>query len=66
MAIRRIGQILVDLGFLTEERLEMLLEEQQQRPGEMLGQIAMSMGLITDEQLAQALAAARHAGDQPE
>jgi type IV pilus assembly protein PilB len=56
MAIRRIGQILVDLGFITESRLEMLLEEQQQRPGEMLGQIAMSMGLITDEQLAQALA----------
>ena len=56
MAIRRIGQILVDLGFLTDEQLEMLLEEQQQRPGEMLGQIAISMGLITDEQLAQALA----------
>ena len=32
MAIRRIGQILVDLGFLREEQLEMLLEEQQQRP----------------------------------
>ena len=44
MAIRRIGQILVDLGFLREEQLEMLLEEQQQRPGEMFGQIAMSMG----------------------
>ena len=56
MAIRRIGQILVDLGFITDEQLEMLLEEQQQRPGEMLGQIAISMGLITDEQLAQALA----------
>jgi type IV pilus assembly protein PilB len=56
MAIRRIGQILVDLGFLREEQLEMLLEEQAQRPGEMLGQIAMSMGLITDEQLAQGLA----------
>jgi type IV pilus assembly protein PilB len=56
MAMRRIGQILVDLGFLTEERLEMLLEEQQQRPGEMLGHIAVSMGLITDDQLAQALA----------
>ena len=55
MAIRRIGQILVDLGFLSDEQLEMLLEEQQQRPGEMIGQIAMSMGLITDEQLAQAL-----------
>lgn len=56
MAIRRIGQILVDLGFLREDRLEALLEEQQQRPGEMLGQIAMSLGLITDDQLAQALA----------
>src|SRR3989304_8403858 len=56
MAIRRIGQILVDLGFLSEDRLEMLLEEQQQRPGEMLGHIAVSMGLITDDQLAQGLA----------
>ncbi len=55
MAIRRIGQILVDLGFLTEDRVEMLLEEQRQRPGELFGQIALSMGLITDEQLAQAL-----------
>ena len=56
MAIRRIGQILVDLGFISEEQLEMLLDEQQQRPGELLGQIAMSIGLISDEQLAQALA----------
>ena len=45
MAIRRIGQILVDLGFLRESQLEMLLEEQQQRPGEMLGQIAIGLGL---------------------
>ena len=56
MAIRRIGQILVDLGFLAPDRLPMLLEEQQQRPGEMLGQIAISLGLISDDQLAQALA----------
>jgi type IV pilus assembly protein PilB len=56
MAIRRIGQILVDLGFLREEQLETLLEEQQQRPGEMFGQIAMSLGMITDDQLAQGLA----------
>ena len=56
MAIRRIGQILVDLGFLHEEQLETLLEEQQQRPGEMFGQIAIGMGLITDDQLAQGLA----------
>ncbi len=56
MAIRRIGQILVDLGFITDDKLEMLLEEQQQRPGEMFGQIAISMGLINEDQLAQALA----------
>ena len=56
MAIRRIGQILVDLGFITDDQLEMLLDEQRRRPGELLGKLAESMGLITDEQLAQALA----------
>ncbi len=56
MAIRRIGQILVDLGFITERQLEALLEEQQQRPGEMLGKVAISMSMISEEQLAQALA----------
>jgi type IV pilus assembly protein PilB len=56
MAIRRIGQILVDLGYITDEQLEMLLEEQEQQPGEQLGKIAEEMGLITDEQLSQALA----------
>ena len=56
MAIRRIGQIFVDLGFISDEQLEVLLDEQQQRPHELIGQIALSMNLITDEQLAQALA----------
>ncbi|MGQ9762936.1 MAG: GspE/PulE family protein [Thermogutta sp.] len=56
MALRRIGQILVDLGFITESQLGMLLEEQKQHKGELLGQIAIRMGLINDDQLAQALA----------
>jgi type IV pilus assembly protein PilB len=56
MALRRIGQILVDLGFITESQLEMVLEEQKQHKGELLGQIAIRMGLINDDQLAQALA----------
>jgi type IV pilus assembly protein PilB len=56
MAIRRLGQILVDLGFISDEQLEMLLEEQQNRPGELIGKVAESMGLISDDQLAQALA----------
>jgi type IV pilus assembly protein PilB len=54
--MRRIGQVLVDLGFLRENQLSALLREQHQRPGELLGQIAVSLGLINDEQLAQALA----------
>jgi type IV pilus assembly protein PilB len=56
MAMRRIGQILVDLGFITDEQLEMLLEDQQRRPGQLLGKMAETMGLVSDEQLAQALA----------
>ena len=34
MAMRRIGQILVDLGFISDEQLELLLEEQEQHPGD--------------------------------
>ncbi len=56
MVVRKIGQILVDLGFITDEQLEVILEEQQQRPGALLGRIAEDMGLITDDQLATALA----------
>jgi type IV pilus assembly protein PilB len=56
MALRRIGQILVDLGFLTEEQVDIVLEEQQHRPGELFGRIAVELGFCTQEQVAQALA----------
>ena len=56
MAIRRIGQIFVDLGFITDDQLEALLEEQQQHPGQLLGKVAEAQGLINEEQLSQALA----------
>jgi len=55
MAIRRIGQILVDMGFISDDQLEMLLEEQQNRPGTLLGKIAIELNLVTEEQLVQAL-----------
>ena len=55
MAIRRIGQIFIDLGFMSEDQLKMGLAEQKHRPGMLIGKIAEEMGLITDEQLAQAL-----------
>jgi type IV pilus assembly protein PilB len=56
MAIRKLGQIFVDLGFITDDQLQVLLEEQQQQPGALIGRIAEDMALITDDQLAQALA----------
>ncbi|MFI4874233.1 MAG: GspE/PulE family protein [Blastopirellula sp. JB062] len=57
MAIRRLGQILVDLGFISDEQLVLLLEEQeQQAEHQPIGKIAEDMNLITDDQLVQALA----------
>lgn len=56
MAIRRIGQILVELKYIDPKQLETLLAEQKQRPGELLGKIGLQMDMITEEQLAKALA----------
>ena len=56
MAPRRIGQILVDLGFLTDEQRDIVLEEQEQQPGALFGKVAEDMQLITEEQLIQGLA----------
>jgi len=55
MAIRRIGQIFVDMGFISDEQLNLLLEEQQQRPGTLLGKIAQELNMVTEEQLVQSL-----------
>ena len=60
MAGRRLGQVFVDLGFIDDDQLEMLVEEQQQQPGQLIGRVAEQMGLITDTQLAQALAEQMH------
>ena len=56
MAQRRLGQILVDLGHLTEDQLWDVLEEQKQSPGEVIGQVAVRLGLVTQEQVTEALA----------
>ncbi len=54
MALRRIGQILVDNGFITEEQRDMLLDEQQQRPGTLLGKTRLDLNMVTEEQLTEA------------
>ena len=56
MAIRRIGQIFVDMGFISDEQLEMLVEEQHQRPGTLIGKIGLELNLLNEEQICQALA----------
>jgi len=56
MAQRRLGQILVDLGYLTEDQLWDVLEEQKQTQGEIIGQVAIRMGFVNEAQVTEALA----------
>ena len=56
MARRKLGQVLVDLGYMSEDQLWDVLEEQNQSPGELIGQVAVRMGFVTDPQVTEALA----------
>ena len=55
-ARRKLGQILQDLGYLSEDQVWDLLEEQKQSPGEVFGQVAVRSGLVTSAQITEALA----------
>jgi type IV pilus assembly protein PilB len=52
---RRIGQVLVDLGFIDEDQLWEVLDEAKSS-NQLTGQVAVARGLITEEQLLNALA----------
>ena len=56
MALKRLGQILTDLGLIDEEQLQEMLAEQEARGGELLGRVGVSLGFFSDEQLGEALA----------
>ncbi|HBN75992.1 MAG TPA: pilus assembly protein PilB [Planctomycetaceae bacterium] len=56
MARRKLGQVLVDLGYMSDDQLWDVLEEQNQSPGELIGQVAVRMGFVTDSQVTEALA----------
>jgi len=56
MAQRKLGQILVDLGYINDDQLWDILEEQKQSPGQVIGQVAVRMGLVTQGQVTEALA----------
>lgn len=52
---RKLGELLVDAGALSEEQLLEALDEQQ-RSGGRLGQVLVTRGDITEQQLAQTIA----------
>src|SRR5262245_60672000 len=52
---RKIGQVMVDLGFIDDDQLWELLDEAK-NTGQLTGQVAIARGLLTEEQLLQALA----------
>jgi type IV pilus assembly protein PilB len=52
---RRIGTILVDMGYLDEDALWKVLEEQKRSDGELLGKVATRMGVVTEDQVLKAL-----------
>lgn len=47
MAQRKLGQILIDLGYINDDQLWDILEDQKQNPGTVLGQVAVRMGMVT-------------------
>ena len=55
MALKRLGQVLLDLGLVDEQQLETMLEEQANR-GDLLGKVGLALGFYADEQLGEALA----------
>src|SRR5947208_788940 len=52
---RRLGTILVDLGYLDEDGLWRVLEEQK-KGSDLIGRVAVNLGLVTDDQVLKALA----------
>jgi type IV pilus assembly protein PilB len=52
---RRLGTVLIDLGYLDEENLWKILEEQKKTGSELLGRVAVRMGIVTEDQVLKAL-----------
>jgi type IV pilus assembly protein PilB len=52
---RRIGTIMVDMGYLDEDTLWKVLEEQKRSGSDLLGKVAVRMGLVKEDQVLKAL-----------
>src|SRR3954465_4425526 len=52
---RRLGTILVDMGYLNEDSLWQVIEEQKRSANELIGKVAVRLGLAKEEQVLKAL-----------
>jgi len=52
---RRIGTIMVDMGYLDEDSLWKVLQEQKRSGTELLGKVAVRLGLVNEDQVLRAL-----------
>jgi type IV pilus assembly protein PilB len=52
---RRLGTILVDMGYLDEDGLWQVLEEQKKSGGELIGRVAVRLGRVNEDQVLKAL-----------
>ncbi len=52
---RRLGTIMIDMGYLDEEGLWKVLEEQKRTQSELLGKVAVRLGLVKEDQVLRAL-----------
>ena len=53
----KIGDVLIEQGYLTKEELESALEAQKDSNGMRLGEVLIERGYITENQMLQAMAA---------
>ena len=52
---RRLGTVLMDLGYLDEDGLWKILEEQKKSPGEPLGKVAVRLNVLNEDKVLKAL-----------
>ena len=52
---RRLGTIMIDMGYLDEETLWKVIEEQKRSGADLLGKVAVRMGVVKEDQVLKAL-----------
>ena len=52
---RRLGTIMIDMGYLDEDTLWKVLEEQKRSGNELLGKVAVKMGPVKEDQVLKAI-----------